>query len=193
MTKHIDLLPCPFCGNTQDDFEDSPFGKPGCYVVRCGNPNCNADVVGKTPEDAIKKWNRRTNATARHTPQDMRKMAEQLKSKTTGGEYYRIYNCMYQAADMLRDLANEAEAIVTGDTDLQNAIDYWKDRAIKAEAVQVSVPDGWNLVPVEPTAEMLRAGFLSESEGFDIETPADAPGLVYRAMLAAAPSPKDDA
>lgn len=51
------------------------------------------------------------------------------------------------------------------------------------------VPDGWVLVPREPTPEMLRAGFLSESEGFDIETPSDAPGLVYRAMLAAAPQP----
>lgn len=51
-----------------------------------------------------------------------------------------------------------------------------------------AVPEGFVLVPREPTPEMLRAGFLSESEGFDIETPADAPGLVYRAMLAAAPS-----
>ena len=43
------------------------------------------------------------------------------------------------------------------------------------------------LVPREPTPEMCRAGFLSGSEGFDIETPADAPSLVYRAMIAAAP------
>lgn len=51
------------------------------------------------------------------------------------------------------------------------------------------VPAGWKLVPVEPTPEMLRSGFLSESDGFDIETPSDAPGLVYRAMLAASPEP----
>jgi hypothetical protein len=47
----------------------------------------------------------------------------------------------------------------------------------------------WVLVPREPTPGMLRAGFLSESEGFGIDTPADAPGLVYRAMIAAAPTP----
>lgn len=47
--------------------------------------------------------------------------------------------------------------------------------------------DLWIVVPREPTPEMLRAGFLSESEGFDIETPADAPGLVWRAMVAASP------
>jgi len=46
---------------------------------------------------------------------------------------------------------------------------------------------GWVLVPREPTPEMCRAGFLSEPEGFDIETPADAPSLVYRAMIAASP------
>jgi hypothetical protein len=48
----------------------------------------------------------------------------------------------------------------------------------------------WVLVPREPTPGMLRAGFLSESEGFGIDTPADAPGLVYRAMIAAAPTPE---
>lgn len=58
--------------------------------------------------------------------------------------------------------------------------------AAKARAI----PDGWVAVPAEPTPEMLRAGFLSESEGFDIETPGDAPGLVYRAMIAARPQPK---
>lgn len=52
-----------------------------------------------------------------------------------------------------------------------------------------AAPDDWKLVPVEPTTKMLRAGFLSDTDGFSIETPADAPGLVYRAMLAAAPQP----
>lgn len=40
------------------------------------------------------------------------------------------------------------------------------------------IPDGWVMVPVEPTTEMLRAGFLAGE---------DYPGGVYRAMLAAAP------
>lgn len=49
-------------------------------------------------------------------------------------------------------------------------------------------PDGWLLVPREPTPEMMKAGFLTESNGFDIEHPADAPGLVWQAMLSALPA-----
>jgi hypothetical protein len=57
----IDLKPCPFCG-TSDDFEGSPFptGRASDrWCVRCGNPNCNAEVVGYTPEEAIRFWNTR--------------------------------------------------------------------------------------------------------------------------------------
>ncbi|GAA0721613.1 hypothetical protein [Dokdonella soli] len=61
------------------------------------------------------------------------------------------------------------------------------DKYGAAKSAPAALAGGWVLVPREPTPEMLRAGFLSESNGFDIETPADAPGLVYRAMLAAAP------
>ena len=52
-----------------------------------------------------------------------------------------------------------------------------------------SVPDGWKLVPIEPTSEMLGAGedtFVTTYTG----TPVSAPIDVYRAMLAAAPEAK---
>ena len=42
------------------------------------------------------------------------------------------------------------------------------------------------VVPRDPTPEMLRAGFLSHHEDFEIDQPADAPGLVYKAMIDAA-------
>lgn len=51
-----------------------------------------------------------------------------------------------------------------------------------------SVPDGWQLVPVEPTQRMLEAAFLRiESEG--ISTTPWLRASIYRAMLAAAPKP----
>ena len=44
-------------------------------------------------------------------------------------------------------------------------------------------PDGWKLVPVEPTPEMVKAGYLHKHrDAYDPE--AD----VYRAMLATAPA-----
>ncbi|UYW75575.1 hypothetical protein OFY05_11440 [Pseudocitrobacter faecalis] len=43
-----------------------------------------------------------------------------------------------------------------------------------------AIPDGWKLVPVEPTLEMIKSGANAASTGMLI------PGM-YRAMLAAAP------
>ena len=85
----------------------------------------------------------------------------------------------------------------------------WKKRALEAEELNrkfiaeingptymgepaqpaPSVPDGWKLVPIEPTQEMLDAGedtFVSSLSG----TPTSSPIAVYRAMLAAAPEAK---
>lgn len=45
-----------------------------------------------------------------------------------------------------------------------------------------SAPDGWKLVPVEPTAKMMVAGTLVSEFQED-------PAGMYRAMIAAAPSP----
>lgn len=58
-------LACPFCGcDHADNPDNTPFPMPlpdggECWVYRCGNPACFADVVGETPGDAMAKWNRR--------------------------------------------------------------------------------------------------------------------------------------
>ena len=63
------------------------------------------------------------------------------------------------------------------------------DRALQASRVAVPATDGWKLVPLEPTAEMLQAGQdtpVSESDEDALEDYK----AVYRAMLAAAPHPQ---
>lgn len=55
------------------------------------------------------------------------------------------------------------------------------------EAVQAKhpeIPDGWQLVPVEPTIEMVQAATY-KSVGFGTRA-------AYRAMLAAAPKPGEE-
>ena len=49
------------------------------------------------------------------------------------------------------------------------------------------VPDGWRLVPVEPTWEMHEAG--SDHGGFNGEWQIDSTLDIYKAMLAASPVP----
>ena len=55
-----------------------------------------------------------------------------------------------------------------------------------------SIPEGWQLVPIEPTSEMLEAAYKShwtiqvadDAYEFNAENP-------YKAMLAAAPKPEE--
>ena len=53
----------------------------------------------------------------------------------------------------------------------------------------VSVPQGWKLVPVEPTAEMLNAWCEAENKTSKHLHASDVMQAGYRAMLAAAPQP----
>ncbi|AMG53732.1 TPA: hypothetical protein ACXI22_004753 [Citrobacter amalonaticus] len=67
----------------------------------------------------------------------------------------------------------DLEGMVHGDNPVANA--YRELLAFRRNSLVV--PPGYVLVPVKPTPEMLRAGFLAGE---------DDPDSVYRAMLAAA-------
>ena len=58
-----------------------------------------------------------------------------------------------------------------------------------APVQQVSVPDGWMLVPVEPTHEMLGAALMNQVECLDA---IEVIRTDYKAMLAAAPAPRGE-
>lgn len=58
-----------------------------------------------------------------------------------------------------------------------------------AHAERPAVPDGWKLVPVEPTAKMLQAAEGTGSRSYT-GTFVVLPDAAYRAMLAAAPQPE---
>lgn len=73
---------------------------------------------------------------------------------------------------------------VYDDLATQRCWSAWQARA--QLAATAGVPDGWRLVPVEPTKEMIEAAFMSEDVAFDSRSIVITD---YRAMLAAAPSP----
>jgi hypothetical protein len=58
-----------------------------------------------------------------------------------------------------------------------------------------TIPDGWQLVPIEPTDEMFTAGWQRANHGDAINKSGaitdTACGHIYRAMLAIAPTIKD--
>jgi hypothetical protein len=58
------LKPCPFCGNDVNDDEGcfQTGGFRSYWVVRCGNPSCNAETSAVNREAAITAWNNRHGA-----------------------------------------------------------------------------------------------------------------------------------
>lgn len=50
-----------------------------------------------------------------------------------------------------------------------------------------TVPEGYVMVPVEPTQEMLKKSGLYDDDTIEVNCAASMAGQIYRAMLAAAP------
>jgi hypothetical protein len=86
--------------------------------------------------------------------------------------------------------ANEILLSITGQEGGSPRINWYFLRNRIADAlalplpVQESVPEGWKLVPIEPTDEMVKAGR-------DVEPLHSTSADVYRAILASSPSPTE--
>lgn len=60
---------------------------------------------------------------------------------------------------------------------------------LRAELEKVRVPEGWKLVPVEPTREMLDRGSHNVNCNYHYGTMETIAKHAYKAMLTAAPTP----
>jgi hypothetical protein len=104
----------------------------------------------------------------KHTPEALRAMADCIAATWCKADPLVREKRCNQAASMLRDIANEMEAT-----------NY------------PEIPEGWKLVPVEPTDEMLN--HFSGTNFRDLNPSKMAEEIAaYSRMLAAAPSPKGD-
>ena len=61
------------------------------------------------------------------------------------------------------------------------------DELLAGQAPAPSVPEGWQLVPVEPTQEMVECGLMAAV--YEGDSASCILASAYRAMLSAAPSP----
>ena len=66
-------------------------------------------------------------------------------------------------------------------------VDGMLDRDLELSRLQSLMSEGWQLVPVHPTQEMVQAGLTTPYYSGDMDSSII--DRVYRAMLAAAPSP----
>lgn len=66
------IKPCPFCGDYDlDGGAPWPADRDRTeWVVRCGDPSCNAEIRASTREAVIEAWERRTTPPASAEPRD---------------------------------------------------------------------------------------------------------------------------
>lgn len=84
---------------------------------------------------------------------------------------------------VLRPFGYDGETFIKADIDHHAAVAYY------TTPPAASVPEGWRLVPVEPTIEM-REAYHQAEEDFQ-ECCGTSPDSHWAAMLAAAPAPGD--
>ena len=131
------------------------------------------------------------NEAARHEIESLRARVQELEAELvkeaarTASEKLRADQMSSQHAmqcNMRRELEAQLESIGAGGVEPLRRADHLR-------GVTKMVPQGWKLVPVEPTLAMIRAGRDTPLAGeADDDSPEDY-RCVYRAMLAAAPQP----
>lgn len=84
--------------------------------------------------------------------------------------------------------AKDTDDVVRVLSELWQKIEELQSQAAEQPREVVRVPDGWKLVPIDPTYGMSKDGGESARKYLE-ETGDNSPSVIYRAMLAAAPSP----
>jgi hypothetical protein len=122
------------------------------------------------------------------TTEQLRARAKFWREKAVEAKWesVSIAQDMLQNADAFDELATYREAQPVGYAENGKGFIYPPERrdriknpvAVYTAPPAPAVPEGWKMVPVEPTEEMLRAAFREAS----VYSPT-----AYRAMLAAAP------
>ncbi len=213
------LLPCPFCGHRVDNIPETPFPTTrarDCWAARCGNPYCGAQILGATPEEATARWNRRESAIAERKVPEWQPIETAPKGNAVliyytnefGNE--RIVKALYierftEEAEPAseNDEYNEADDTYYTLPGWYEMIDNWGDYSSVAIhhnpshwmplpegiAERGKVPDGWKLVPSEPTSVMNDAAMDYWRKASPSTYAFVLWENLYKAMLVAAPEP----
>lgn len=166
-----ELLPCPCCGGKAHLTKREGFGPAGGKYSRgyVSCRKCSLTTPTKSPwKAAVERWNRRSAAV---TPETVDAACCAMAITIARQDGLTLTKAGYEHGKRERP---EAHA---------QMVEYVTDGLQAAAAVTPEIPDGWALVPIEPTAEMIKAG--ESWSGLPSATWAD---MIDAAPLPAAPS-----
>ena len=169
----LSLLPCCKCGSEAISYDYAIPGSEFRYGVKCRHHGCQSVEGAETPAEAHAAWNaiQREELDEPAPVQD-----ELLPCPCCCGE----------------DLQNESSYVMCNGCGLMvDAADApgrdfrkaWNARPAGTEQHPVAVPEGWQLVPIEPTPEM-RVAFHQATERYE-EGFGESPDSQWQAMLRA--------
>lgn len=161
------LKNCPFCGGEAEIWRASADPKRPAWVGCMGRCAVLVSREYETTEEAIAAWNRRTPPAA--VPDGWRDALEHVTELLVDTWHHQM----------------------DGDPEEQIAV---KDARALLATLALSVPEGWVLVPKEPTREMAIAA-AKALDDITVDDPKAAAWdamRAYRAMLSAAPTPPVD-
>lgn len=173
MITHEKLLPCPFCGGEAEIWRASADPKRPAWVGCMGRCAVLVSREYETTEEAIAAWNRRTPPAAGPEP-----WGWLCNGKGDGWE---------ERDKVVRD----PELIAR----YRERPDLWRIEPLHLGSPPAAVPDGWVMVPKEPTPEMCNAALKELSDITVRSKKAAAWDAVraYRAMISASPTPPVEA
>lgn len=168
VSEDVKLLePCPFCGGQEHETAYSDAG----WQIQCHAWTCrSATGIHQSEAEAIAAWNRRAYLAATKPPLAQEFEAWKSRARNAGAE---VNETPFGTVTTFRHM----------------------DELVAFALASPPMPgrgEGFVLVPVEPTEEMLQAGLreLQENLG-DMSVIVRDPLFCYRAMLAAS-RPKED-
>ncbi|ECA9706424.1 hypothetical protein GWF22_09695 [Salmonella enterica] len=157
------MLPCPFCGSPAEHYPD---GDMEGYIIMCGNKNgdCNLQAFGfTTPEEAEKAWNTRAALLQGGQPVSNHDELPYAQVKAVAD----LYALCWQSGEVVTYTPDPEKATIW----LNNYSGTCVQEYVKLERLQEAlagnspvVPDGYALVPIVPTEDMVINGFESEPD-----------------------------
>lgn len=150
--SEVKLLPCPFCGlDVTDDEGCFPLNRERTrWEVRCGNPSCYAhEPADDSHESAAQRWNTRANLAEMEREVEVLRLRDAQQQGQAVAPYAYMQDCDLAEVTLLKAKGRPAVfSCLTWKTDNATIPIY--------TAQPPSVPEGWVLVPREPTPGMLE-------------------------------------